>query len=295
MVFKKLAKSLKESVKAAASATAKTAKKLALQQQRKQQINRAKREVLVDLSLKELDKLAIAFRVKDNIIYKEEFDPETLSTKVRKIKPSKMDYIDYLADNIPYTELILGLENIGKKKLAHQLERKVILINEEFNRKIKLLEKSEEVVENEKDNFLKMILDKIVEEICSMDSESYRRESYFQTELLGMLKGALPKVFGKLGKVYVEKEYPLSSGERVDLYIQIGAYRIGIETKLFIDTTSKLQKLQGQIYNYSKDLDALIVVQYAPIEDRRFIQQLRNFIESQPFVIKVIAGGVEVI
>ena len=105
------------------------------------------------------------------------------------------------------------------------------------------------------------------------------------------LKAVIKKDFPK-SNVSVSIEYKTKTGKRVDILIQIDNYKIGIETKYDLSSSGSFQRVMGQALEYSEFLDALMLVQFEPLENEIGLNNLKELIKIIKIPFKVIANGV---
>ena len=181
-----------------------------------------------------------------------------------------------------------------KTDIANRLDREINLIEEKYAQIKQEIKEGEQIVKTESTEVLDSYVNIIMKSIISLiPYTQHEKEAYYQTELLGHLKSDLKQKFGKT-KVFVEKEYKIKHNKRLDIYIQVGNYRIGIETKYDLISSGQIQRLLGQIDQYSEDIDALIIIQYKSIENEEAVRDLNNKKKKSNIPIRIIAGGVEI-
>ncbi|NMB66482.1 hypothetical protein GYA25_00260 [Candidatus Woesearchaeota archaeon] len=248
-----------------------------------------KKKVLINLSLTELKEVAYLLGM-GNLEVVEDYDLEKGFVK-KRIKLDKSDYIEKIA-NKPADEVCLKLRYIKKTNLADEIEREVDFIKKDADKKIKALYQKNNKEETEQEDMIfSNILEGIINEIISVRPEIHKNEKGYQTELLGTLKGALPKIFKKQ-KISLVTEYKLKTNKRLDILIQVDSYKIAIETKYNLSPSGSFQRAVGQILEYSNFVDAVILVQYESLDNEtglENIKELKNLIKKP---LKVIANGV---
>jgi hypothetical protein len=248
-----------------------------------------KKKVLINLSLTELKEVAYLLGM-GNLEVVEDYDLEKGFVK-KRIKLDKSDYIEKIA-NKPADEVCLKLRYIKKTNLADEIEREVDFIKKDADKKIKALYQKNNKEETEQEDMIfSNILEGIINEIISVRPEIHKNEKGYQTELLGTLKGALPKIFKKQ-KISLVTEYKLKTNKRLDILIQVDSYKIAIETKYNLSSSGSFQRAVGQILEYSNFVDAVILVQYESLDNEtglENIKELKNLIKKP---LKVIANGV---
>lgn len=282
---------LKEVGQKAADGLSKTVQTIQVNYQENSEAHQIKKRILLNLSLDELKGLAYLVGLKD-IEYKTEFDPNNpLRVIKRKVKFNKFDYIERVAKK-PYADLSLKLRHLHKSSLADEMEREISFIEKRYGEKKKMITEgvSQEEANEQKDILLQTFIETITDEIIAVSPEKCKKEREYEIELKGTLKGVIKKDFPK-SKVSVEIECPTKTGRRIDIMIQIDNYKIGIETKYNLSSSSNFQRVMGQVLEYSNFLDALMIVQYSPLEDLVGLNNLKGLKENIKIPLKVIANG----
>jgi hypothetical protein len=205
--------------------------------------------------------------------------------KIPKRKITKYDYIEFLSKK-PYGKLVMLMKSMGRVRLANDMEREVEYLQNKKGKEINGDKK-----EFEEDIVLDTYLNKIVEEITSIPKKSLKNEREYQIRLDGLLTGSLKYSFKKQ-KCRTITEYTTKSNRRIDILIQIGEYRIAVETKYNPRSSGEIQRAIGQSHGYSREgIDAYILVSYTPIESKIAIEDLRQLKESLQIPLKVIADS----
>jgi len=249
-----------------------------------------KRTILLNLSITELKNMAHLLGL-DSLEYSQYFDEKEMTMKEKKIKLDKFDYVDNLAKK-PSSELVLKLRHLRKSSLADEMEREIGFIEAKLREQKDAITKevSKDDQEKGKDIILSVYVSKIVDEIITINPEKAKNERDYQIELKGFLKSSIKKEFPKQ-KVSVEVEYATKTGKRIDIMILIDNYKIGIETKYDLCSSGKGQRARGQLLEYSKFLDGLILVQYSPLDNKVELDNLKDLNKILPIPFKVIANG----
>ena len=119
-----------------------------------------------------------------------------------------------------------------------------------------------------KSEFSRLIIDELVSKLREVYKVSYQAydEIGFHKQLEPFLIGLTSAIKSALSTfgldVKVTREFKLPSRERIDLMVLVGNFRVGIEVKYSLDETSKVQRLLGQIDEYSRYCDAMLIVIY---------------------------------
>lgn len=249
-----------------------------------------KKIILLKLSIKELQNMAHLMRV-SGLEYEQYLDQKEMTIKRRKIKPNKFDYVDEISKK-PSAEIILKLRHLRKTLLADELEREIDFIDEKLKEQKTIISEGSRPKEGEakQDLVLSVYMNQIVNEIIAVNPEKHKNEREYQIELKGFLKSSIKKEFPKQ-KVSVEVEYAAKAKRRMDIIIIIDSYKIGIETKYDLSSSGKAQRAVGQLLEYSRFLDGLILVQYSPLDNKIEIENLKELSKKLPIPFKVIANG----
>lgn len=290
MGFSDVLKSVKEIGSRITTSVSNTVKEIQMNGKLSNEAYQIKRKILLNLSLTELKSVAYLVGL-EGLEYNTQVDDHGNFKKV-KVKLNKFDYVDNIA-NKPYSELVLKLKHIRKSSLADEMEREVSFIEKKLKEEKDFIRKGSNNLEREmhKDVLLTTFVKTIIEEIISVSPERYAKEKDYQIELKGALKVAVRKDFPK-SNVSVEMEHSTNTGKRIDIFIQIDNYKIGIETKYDLSSSGHFQRAVGQALEYSKFLNALIVVQYKTLEDETGLNNLKELSKHITIPFNVVANGV---
>ena len=284
--------SIKDVSKKVATGVSKQIKKAQIDIKANNEAYQIKRQILLNLSLNELKNLAYLMGL-NKLEYQSYFDEKDMRTKERKIKLSKFDYVDNIAKK-PYSELVIKLKHLHKSSLADEMERGVSFIEKKSSEEKEFIIQgiSQDERKKSQDILLSTFVKTIIDEVIAINPEkSHGKEKDYQIELKGALKVAVRKDFPK-SKVSVEMESPTKTGKQIDIMAQIDNYKIGIETKYDLSSSGHFQRAMGQALEYSNFLDALIIVQYKPLEDEVGINNLKELSKHITIPFNVIANGV---
>ena len=258
---------------------------------RSQEVIKIKKEILLKLSVEELKRLASNCGL-NNLEYITEPVSGTLEFKRKKIKLDKIDYIKAIANKVSADSLSTNLKILKKIDLANELNRDITLMEEKYKNLRKDVEGGVEQRQETSSDELSNLVSLIVKSITTFTlAKSYKTERDYQIQLQGYLEGDLKQLFPNC---FVEREKPTLSGLRLDILLSIDNYKIGIETKKDLTSTGQVQRLLGQIEQYSQSVDSLIIVQYKRIDKEELIRQFNLKKASSKKLIKFIAGGIEI-
>jgi len=258
---------------------------------RSQEITNIKKEILSKLSVEELKRLASNCGLND-LEYVTELVPGTLEFKRRKIKLDKIDYIKAIANKVSSDSLSTNLKIMEKIDLANHLNRDIMIIEEKYKLRKNEVDYGIKKVQEESTDELSKKVSLIVKSITAFTTlKKYKSEKDYQMQLQGYLEGDLKHNFTNC---VVEREKKLLSGLRLDILLIIDNHKIAIETKKDLSSTGQVQRLLGQIDQYSQSVDSLIIVQFEPINNEEIIRQFNLKKSNSKILIKAIAGGVEV-
>lgn len=248
-----------------------------LEQSETNEIIEVKRDILSHLSTEKMKTLAHLLEVD---VGEKEFDPEKMQWVYVKErgKKSKFDYLEAIA-NCSYKEIIPRLRHLHESSLADELEMRIREIEQKYGKRKGALLKGIPLYEDnlqEQDTVLTAIMNKLCDEIASINPEKYHKEREFQIGLKEALKVAVKKDFPK-SATRVEMEYEMNGNRRLDILVQIDQYKIGVETKYNLSSSGHFQRAVGQVLEYSRlGLDGLIIVQYEKIEDEIGLNNLNE-------------------
>lgn len=282
---------IKKAAKVAGGSIVKVAKSSVAEYQKLQEYIKAKKAILLNLSQEDLKKLAGLCDL-DTSGYKT-ITAEGDIFETKRVKMNRLEYIDYIAKNAPSSKLIYALKLMKKSLQASELEKNLYIIDGKYEQKKREIKEGKAAIKDETNEMLLSILNIIKKSIISFNPASHSKESSYQNELLGYLKGNLPLRLGKTQSV-VEREYKFPNGKKLDLFVSTGGYKIGLETKIDLLSSGQVQRLLGQINEYAKLVDALVVVDYRPIQDEDTIQNLKEVKQKSEIPIILIAGGNEI-
>lgn len=188
-------------------------------------------------------------------------------TDTKAPSPYKMpinELVDKIENNVPSEKICDYLMRTRRKDQADKLKAEIDQINKRYDSQIAEAEgkvseanKTEEDMVNDVVNTLRILESKF-------DINEDYNESEYQKQTKLFLEGAISNLEDKFKhfSVSVQREVLTSSdsNERIDLIISVGDFRIGIEMKKSLDSTSTSQRLLGQIDRYIGLCDALIVL-----------------------------------
>ena len=264
----------------------KTFQKISVNRQITTQAIQIKKGILVQLTLSDLEHISRQFGQTKKYIGGEEDFLTGEKTPRRKI--TKYDYVDFLAGK-PYSKLVMVMKSVGRVRLANDMEREVNYLLNKATKKIKDINNNGNEVEG--DFILDAYINKIVEEITSVPTVNLKNEREYQLQLDGLFRGALKYSFKKQNPKII-MEYKTKSNRRIDILIQVGEYRIAVETKYNPQHSGEIQRAVGQSHEYSKEgIDAYILVSFAPIENKTSRENLLNLKQLLPIPLTVIAGS----
>ena len=202
------------------------------------------------------------------------------SSNKQKMDPKKMtkpELVRFLADNLSSEEIHHALISLGKYRLANSFYDEIKLINEEYEKRLKFI--NGDTQENDfSEKLINIINNEIVSNLRNIYTVSYKAydEYDFHAQIEPFLKGMcsiIERSLLKLGvNINVYREYTFPSIDdkrnRIDLLIEVGNLKIGIEVKYELEKSGELQRLLGQIDTYIPYLDTLIVLSYMPLSTR---------------------------
>lgn len=205
-------------------------------------------------------------------------------------KLSKIQLVSILTKSVSSNQLYSALVKLGRHRLAEELKSELERINEKYRRmKAEVEGVSEEEALSHK--ILQMVVDEIIKKLKGIYTLSTKPlvEKEFQIQLEAFLGGAIRSLksdIEKLGvRVDIKREFKLSQvHRRIDLMITVGGMRIGIEMKHSLDEAGEIQRLLGQIDEYSPFCDVLMVAVYKDVRPN----VLREIKEKEKMVGKPI-------
>ena len=211
-------------------------------------------------------------------------------------KLSKIQLVSILSRSVSSNQLYNALIKLGRHRLAEEFKSELDRINEKYKRMKAEVEgvSGEEMLSNK---ILQMVVDEIIRKLKGIYSLSTKPlwEKEFQIQLEAFLSGAIQSLKSDIEKlgvgVNIKREFKLPQAHRrIDLMIIVGGMRIGIEMKYSLDEAGKIQRLLGQIDEYSPFCDVLIVAVYKDV----YPNVLREIKEKEKAVgkpIKIITPG----
>jgi len=278
--------SLGKFAKKAAKETGKAIKTSAASLEQSNEIRKARKAILLSFSIEELKGIAVSCGL-DASGYIEEFGED------RKRKMNRVDWINHVS-GASSEKIIFALKTMHKSGQASDLERAVNMIKDKYNLKKQEIREGKREIKHESSELLDSMVDIIVKTIREFQPfKENTKESLYQTDLGGYLKGVLPTKFGK-AKIYVGKEMNLPKDLRIDLLLETSGYKIGIETKFDLTSSGQVQRLLGQIMQYSENIDALVVSDSHAIDKEEAIDALKKIKEKSEIPLRIIAGGNEI-
>lgn len=280
----------KDVTKKAAEETGKLVKTSVSEFNRNKEHINAKRSVLINVSINDLKKIAALCNL-DTSGYMNKTDS---NLEIKRVKMTRLNWIDHVAKNATITQLIFALKSTHNSQLASDLEKAIFIVDDKYDRKKQEIIEGKPAATVEVPDMLKSILSMITKSIISFNpSTKHSKEAFYQSELLGYLKSDLEKKFGK-AKVLVDFEHEVQTGKRLDLFVESSGYKVGLELKFDLKNSGQVQRLMGQIQEYSQFVDALIIADYHPIDDENTISNLKRLIEKSNIPLVIIAGGNEI-
>ena len=227
--------------------------------QKSKEIKRKKLEYLSELSqhdLVNLYKRSSNYQL-DALVSNISDTKQTNPNKLRK--DQLIETLTNVSDGKIYEYLIA----IRKRERAMKFQMEIEQINKRYENEFSKVDGTDVSLASKTEM---TILDDVISVLRRLNfnvKDSYNEKEYQQQAKLFFdgAKIALENQF-KHFSVKVDREVPVSSetNEAIDLMVIVGDFKIGIEMKTAVDTTSVSQRLLGQIDRYIGFCDALIIL-----------------------------------